>query len=271
MNTPSTTSRIRRSALTLALLAAATAGWAQGKVDARLMQRYGGVLAPECGNYLLPQLKFLGDSLVVQDAGKAVLTGRNVKAVPTYFGASPPPEFETALTSEVAPGEALVFVLYRNSGGLFATVEGSSKVIAALPPAFRGKRVRHCDPNRNAVPGAAPAAQIMPGVLLKDASFKRAYAQALGPLAREPWLMALDGPAQPVEKVQVAGNEYQLVSVCKNHDCYDNNIVVLYGAATGKVYGTVLLGGRATLVGAPPAAVASELQRLWRATYRSAK
>ena len=75
--------------------------------------------------------------MVVQDGGKAVLTGRNVKAVPTYFGATPPPEFETALTSEVAGGEALVFVLYRNASGVFAAVEGGPKVMAALPPASR--------------------------------------------------------------------------------------------------------------------------------------
>jgi len=220
---------------------------------------------------MLPQLKFLGDSLVVQDAGKAVLTGRNVRAVPKYFGATPPPQFETALTSEVAPGEALVFVFYRNAGGLFAAVEGGPKVVTALPPAFKGPRVRHCDPNRNAAPGSAAVGQMMPTALLKDANFKRAYLQALGPLAREPWLTALDGPAQPVEKLQVAGRDYQVVSVCKNHDCYDNSMVVLYSAAANTVYGTVLLRGRSTLVGAPPASVAAELQRLWKATYRSAK
>jgi len=59
-----------------------------------------------------------------------VLTGRNVKAVPMYFGATPPPEFETALTSEVAGGESLVFVLYRNASGVFAAVEGGPKVMA---------------------------------------------------------------------------------------------------------------------------------------------
>jgi hypothetical protein len=79
------------------------------------MQRYGGVLAPECANYLLPQLLYLGDSLVVRSDGKPVLTGRNVKADPTYFGASPPSEFELALTGDVAVGEKLVFVFYRNA------------------------------------------------------------------------------------------------------------------------------------------------------------
>jgi hypothetical protein len=272
MNTPSTTSRTHRLVgVTLSLLCAAAPGWAQGKIDAKLMQRYGGVLAPECANYLLPMLKFLGDSLVVQDAGKAVLTGRNVKAVPTYFGAKPPPEFETALTSEVAPGEAMVFVLYRTASGLFATVEGGPKVLAALPSALKGKRVRHCDPNRNAVPGAPPPAMTFPPDMLKDAGFKRAYVAALGPLAREPWLMKLDGPAQQVETKRVAGNEYQVVSVCKNHDCYDNSMVVFYAAASNTVYGTVFQRGRSTLVGAPPAPVAADLERVWKATYRSGR
>jgi hypothetical protein len=261
----------RLAGVTLSLLCAAAPAWAQGKIDAQLMQRYGGVLAPQCGNYLLPQLKYLGDSLVVQDAGKPVLTGRNVKAVPKYFGATPPPEFETALTSEVAPGEAMVFVLYRNATGLFATVEGGPKVIAALPAALKGKRVPHCDPNRNAVPGTSPAAEMMPSALLRDASFKRAYVLALGTLAKEPWLTQLDGPAQPVERKRVAGNEYQVVSVCKNHDCYDNSMVVFYAAASNTLYGTVFQRGRSTLVGAPPAPVAAELERVWKATYRSGR
>ena len=64
------------------LVCAPTEADAQGNIDAKLMRRYGGVLAPDCSNYMLPQLKYLGDSLVLQDAGKAVLTGRNVKAAP---------------------------------------------------------------------------------------------------------------------------------------------------------------------------------------------
>jgi len=272
MNAPGTTSRIRLLlGVALLLPCVATVAWAQGKIDAKLMLRYGGVLAPDCSNYMLPQLKYLGDSLVVQIGGKAVLIGRNVKDVPRYFGATPPPEFETALTSEVAGGEALVLVLYRNASGVFAAVEGGPKVMAALPEAFKGKRVRHCDPNRNMLPGTAPPMQIGPSDLSKDAKFKRPYVQALGSLAKEPWLVELDGPAQPVEKVQVAGTEYHLVSVCKNHDCYDNSMVLLYAAASQTVYGKVFLRGRSTLVGAPPPPVAAALEHLWQATYRSGR
>ena len=46
-------------AVAVLLLCDAPAIWAQGKVDEKLMQRYGGVLAPECGNYLLPHLLYL--------------------------------------------------------------------------------------------------------------------------------------------------------------------------------------------------------------------
>ena len=272
MKTPCTANSMRRLlCLALGLLGAVPATWAQANVDQKLAQRYGGVLAPECGNYLLPQLLYPGDSLVVRDGGKPLVTGRNVKAAPGYFGTSPPPEFETALTSDVTGGEKLVFVFYRNPSGLFVAVEGGPKVMAAVPKVLKGTRVRHCDPNRNAVPGAKPAEEIYPGVLLKDAKFKRAYLQALGTLASEPWLTQMDGPAQAVTKVQVGGREHQLLSVCKNHDCYDNNLVLLYDAAAPTVYAKVLLRTRPVLLGSPPAPIAAELERLWKATYRSGK
>lgn len=254
----------------LVAVSLAPAAVAQGKIDQKLLMRYGGVLAPNCGNYLLPMLKYLGETLVVQDGGKAILTGRNVKAAPQYFGAKPPPEFETALTSDVG-GETMVFVFYRTASGVYASVEGGPKVMAALPAALKGRRVRHCDPNRNAVPGAAPPAEIGPPELLRDANFRQPYLRALGPLAKDDWLLRLDGPAPSVKKVNVAGQEYQLVNVCKNHDCYDNNITLLYAAASRTVYAKVFQRGRSTLVGGPPPAVAAELEKIWKVQWRSAR
>lgn len=242
---------------------------AQGKIDQALLMRYGGVLAPDCSNYLLPQLKYLGDSLVVQDGGKPLLTGRNPKAAPSYFGAKRPPEFENALTSQVDGGDALVFVFYRNATGVFAAVEGGPKTLAALPAAFKdGKRIRHCDPNRNRVPGTEAPAELGPPELLRDAKFRQPYVKALGPLASEDWLMHLDGPAPPVKNHQVAGVTYQLVNVCKNHDCADSNLTLLYAPGTQTVYAKLLLRGQPTLLGAPPATVAAELERLWKAEWR---
>jgi hypothetical protein len=264
---------------------------AQGKSDMKLMQVYGGVLAPDCSNYMLPQLKYLGDSLVVQDGGKAVLTGRNVKAAPAHFGATPPPEFETALTSEVAGGEALVFVFYRNASGLFATVEGGPKVMAALPAALKGKRARHCDPNRNVAPGAAsPAAgaaaaagtgnsakifkgyaltQLSAAGLLYNAKAKEIYYKALGPLVKEPWLAKLDGPSSEGQAMKVVNDDYVMLYTCKNHDCYDNNVVLLWSGVQNVVYGKVNQKGKSTLIGNPPPAVAAELEKIWKKQFRS--
>jgi hypothetical protein len=275
--------RLIQSAMLLVAVAS-TSAWAQGKTDMKLMQPYLGVLAPDCSNYMLPQLKNLGDSLVVQDGGKAVLTGRNVKPAPKYFGATPPPEFETAFTSEVAGGEALVFVYFRNASGFFAAVEGGPKVIAALPAAFKGKRARHCDPNRNAVPGAGvPDAQakadphkfkgyalteLSASGLLYNPKAKATYHKALGPLSKEPWLANLDGPSSENKAVKVAGADYVLVSTCKNRDCFDNSVVLLYSGAQDVVYGKVYQKGKSTLIGSPPPAVAAELEKLWKAEHR---
>lgn len=275
----------------LALLATGAVAWAQSKSDIQRMRPWLGVLAPDCSNHLLPQLMNLGDSLVVRDGGKAVLTGRNVKAAPKYFGGTPPPEFETAFTSEVAGGEALVFVYYRNASGLFAAVEGGPKVMATLPAAFKGKRSRHCDPNRNVAPGATAAAagtaasagtgnsakifkgyaltELSAAGLLYNAKAKEIYYKALGPLVKESWLARLDGPSSEGQAMNVANDDYVMLYTCKNHDCYDNNVVLLWSGIQNVVYGKVNQKGRSTLIGNPPPAVAAELEKLWKKQFRS--
>lgn len=245
--------------------------YAQGKADAGPVQRYGGVLATDCSNHLQPQLLYPGDSLVVRDGGKPVLTGRNVKPAPGYFGPTPPPGFETALTSEVSGGDALVFVFYRDASGLHASVEGGPKTMAALPASLKGKRVKHCDPNRNMAVGAATPTLVGPTELLKDPAFRKAYLDALGPLAKERWLARMDGPAPPLKKVRIAGTDYDQASPCKNHDCAGNTLLLLYAAPTKTVYGKVVRNGRSTLIGSPPPAVATELEKLWKAEFRAVR
>ena len=271
---------------TLVIAAMSAPAWAQGKIDWTPIRPYLGVLAPDCSNYMLPQLKNLGDSLVVADGGKAVLTGLKVKLAPKYFGATPPPEFETAFTSEVAGGEALVFVYYRNASGLFAAVEGGPKVLAALPAAFKGKRARHCDPNRNVAPGAAagPSAQakadpnkfngyalteLSASGLLYNAKAKEVYYKALGPLVKESWLAKLDGPSSEGQAMKVANDDYVMLYTCKNRDCYDNNVVLLWSGMQKVVYGKVNQKGKSTLIGNPPPAVAAELENIWKKQFRS--
>lgn len=105
--------------------------------------------------------------------------------------------------------------------------------------------------------------------LLYNAQAKATYHKALGPLVKEPWLAKLDGPSREYRPVQVAGEDYMLGSTCKNHDCYDQTIVLLWSGVQNVVYGKVVQKGKSTLIGAPPPAVAAELEKLWKAEFRS--
>ena len=105
--------------------------------------------------------------------------------------------------------------------------------------------------------------------LLYNAQAKAAYHKALGPLVKQPWLARLDGPSREFRPVKVAGADYMLGSTCKNHDCYDHTVVLLWSGMQNVVYGKVVQKGKATLIGAPPPAVAAELDKLWTAEFRS--
>jgi hypothetical protein len=153
--------------------------------------------------------------------------------------------------SEVAGGEALVFVYYRNASGLFAAVEGGPKAMAD-PTRFNGYALTEL--------GASG--------LLYNPKAKATYHKALGPLSKEPWLANLDGPSSENKAVKVAGVDYVLASTCENHDCYENSVVLLYSGALDVVYGKVYQKGKSTLIGSPPPAVAAELEKPWNAEHR---
>jgi hypothetical protein len=106
------------------------------------------------------------------------------------------------------------------------------------------------------------------GVML-DAKIKAAYYKALGKLTSEPWLAKLDGPSPQNKRIAVAGADYVLVSSCKNHDCAENNAVLLYSPGQAVMYGKVYQRGKSTLIGGPPPEVAAELERLWKIEWRS--
>ena len=104
--------------------------------------------------------------------------------------------------------------------------------------------------------------------LLYDPKAKAAYYKALGPLAKEPWLARLDGPSNENKAVRAAGADFVRIATCKNRDCYDNTVVLLW-AAPDVVYGKVVQKGRSTLIGSPSPAVATELEKLWKIEFRS--
>ena len=270
------TERLISYATTASLIALASPAWAQSKLDADSIRLWGGTYSTNCGNPAAPRLRVVSDALMVEQNNKR-LTGRNVQAQHSYYGNSPPPDFQVALVGEVRRDVQLLFEVYQDKSGLYITVAGDRDVQAALGKALLGQKYRSCDaPRRPATPPPAPAAASAPGGepmvnpwdLLQDPKFKSAYYRALGPKVKEGWLADLDGPATPTTKMNVAGNEYVFAKSCKNHDCGDNNVVLLYSAAQGKVYGKVFERRRASFIGNPSPAVAAELDRLWVAEWR---
>jgi hypothetical protein len=257
------------------LLAASAPAWAQSRLDAETLKLYGGTYSADCSSAAAPRLRVAADTLAVERGNKR-LTGRNAQASYSFFGQSPPPDYQVALMSDVRPGLQMLFIVYRDKSGQYITLDGDSKVQAALGRDLLGRKYRSCNPTAKEAPRpAAPApakasvdATIGPPELLLDAKFKSIYYKALGPKVKEPWLAELDGPAPPVKKITIAGTEYLFATACKNHDCGDNNTVLLYSAAQAVVYGKVLQQRRASFIGAPPPAIAAELDRLWAVEWR---
>ena len=270
-----TTGRLIPYAIT-GLIAAAAPAWSQSRLDADSMKLWGGTYSTNCSDPAAPRLRVVSDALMVEQNNKR-LTGRNVQAAHSFFGNSPPPDYQVALVSEVRRDLQLLFIVYQDRSGLYITVDGDRDVQAALGKPLLGQKYRSCDAARRpATPAPAPAAASAPGSepmvnpwdLLKDPNFKSTYYRALGPKVKEYWLADLNGPATPTTKINVAGSEYVFAKSCKNHDCGDNNVVLLYSAAQGKVYGKVFDRRRASLIGNPPPALAAELDRLWVAEWR---
>ena len=114
----------------------------------------------------------------------------------------------------------------------------------------------------------APTAQaqrmLEPAEYLKDPKLAELYVKALGPKAKTPWLAKMDGPAPTTRKVRVVGSEFVRAAFCKNHDCGDNNAVLLYAADRGQLYGTIYEKGKTTVIGEPPPGLAIELKKLWK-------
>ena len=260
----------RTRGLLLGLLALGLPALAPAKVTPAEEGVYGGVYAADCNNINALRVRLYGDVMTVEQSGKAVSAKpfKSSRAVPS--GAAPP-DFKLAYVGDVQGGDGLVFVMTHDASGLFVTLQGGAKSLAMLGPDVMGQKLRHCDPNRNALPGTPAPKWMAPSELLRDPKFKSAYLKALGPLSREPWLATLSGPAPQLETLRVGGIEMQLAAVCKPHDCGENNSVLLYDAAAAAVYAKVYQAGRTTLLGNPGAPLAAELDKLWRQQWRSGK
>ena len=259
-----------------AVIGVALPAWGQSGLDRELMKMYGGAYSAECTNGSATRLRVLADELLVEQGNKR-LAGKNVEAAHSFFGNSAPPNYMVALVSEVSGGSQMIFIVYREGRNQYIKIDGDQRVTTALGKSLLARKFYQCDGDQRQAVAPAPAspASLTSNAeplgapdLLRDPQFRTVYFKALGARSKEPWLNKLDGPAPELKRVRVGGTEYIMASVCKPHDCADNNTVILYSKQNGMVYGKVLERRRASLIGDPPAAIASELDRLWASEWR---
>ena len=243
------------------------AAHAESGANADMFKQHGGIYAADCANAASPRVRVASDSVVIAQGTKR-MTGRNLQAISSYFGRSPPPNFQVAIVGEVRQGVSLELLVYRDKSGTYLTLDGDPKIKAALGKALLSYKYRQCGVAHEAstaMPSKEKPTESLNGAwdLLTDAAFKSVYHGTLGGMVREVWLAKLDGPSEIVKKIDIDGTEYLFAKSCKNRDCGNNRVMLLYSSAKKAVYIKIFQGGKVSTLGAPPQLVAAELARLW--------
>ncbi len=265
------------AAATLAALLPAAA-WSQPTAGLQpdAMALYGGRWSTACADASAPTLQVRQDMLIAE-SGKRRVVGRAPQTAYSFFGNSPPPTgFDVALISEAPKAGVMTFLVYRNARGQSITLDADKPVAGQLGPEMMKLRYWRCDGAARAAPppAEAPAAKApppptgSPAALAQGPAMQKAWRAALGARENDRWLVHREGPAPEPQWVTVEGTRYLLHAFCKPHDCYDNNAVALYDQGSGRIYGLVQRDGRNRLVGTPPAALAPQLEKLWREQWR---
>lgn len=136
---------------------------------------------------------------------------------------------------------------------------GARAALAPPPPAAAA-------PPRMRATAAVTVAALANVGAMTDPGFKAAYLRALGPLRREVWLTDMDGPGDQ-HVATLADGSFLQVSTCKDRDCGDNAMLVLYRPRPRTLWGIVSVHRRKTLIGNPPPAIVLQLQRLFKAAW----
>jgi hypothetical protein len=143
-----------RSGLALAALTlsagAATAG-APGRLDVETLKLWGGPYAVDCHAPASPTLRIAADALSLH-TGPTRTTDHDVQAVFSFFGESPPPNYQVALTSSLPDGAQLTFVVYRDATGPYVMLEGDAKLRQKLGKGLFARQFRSCDPDKAVAP-----------------------------------------------------------------------------------------------------------------------
>jgi hypothetical protein len=254
---------------------AAIGAAASAALDPVTVQQAAGTFSNACGDRSQVMIRLHRDVLDLE-RGSVALNARQLVST-RKPPADAPPDFAATVQGRLASGDKVTLTITHGARGLFARIDGTERAVQPLGRNIVGLNLRHCDPNRNALPEAArprlgaaarAGAPSSPGELLRDARFREAYLKAAGPLAKERWIAELEGPTPALRAVSVAGSTYTLAASCKPNDCAEHNLVLLWQGARAQVAGFVHQRGKSTFIGAPGEAVARELEKLWAETWR---
>lgn len=291
-----------------ALATVAGSAQAQNKLDPDSFKRWGGTYLSDCANNASPRITVFEEALVFLEGDKRIASSQVQAAFSYFGRSPPEGYEVALLGDISEERQLLAIVHHDDEGYYILldadpkTRDQISPSVLKLKyrrcgSASEGKSASAPKPASGAAPatgakpaaptpGAAPAAGGAPATgaapagasasdplpdavgMIADPAFKTAYYKALGKYKKEPWLAQLDGPTPPSRKVTVDGTEYLQVSSCKNHDCADNNTVLLYLAAKKLVYGKIHLAGKSAMIGNPPPAVSKEIGALWLEQWR---
>jgi hypothetical protein len=256
---------MRRLLPLLLLLACARPAAAQ--VDAEILGLFGGTWQADCAKPASAKVTVSANAIVFVDGARRV-AATTATAAASWYGNSAPEGHLMTFVGDMPDGDQVIVDVLEDAQGRYAHIDGGGSVRKALGPAALKLRLVRCGAAVVKAKVVAPA-QTAPGLpgpaeLAADPAFAAPYRKALGKLAKEDWLLRLEGPAPESGMVTVAGTEYRLLHACKAHDCADNNTTLLWNAPKRLVYGKVRLAGRSALVGNPPPAVAKELGEFWR-------
>jgi hypothetical protein len=277
MTTPKNHSTLLAAALLSAAALVPAAAWSQGSgLSPDAMAAYGGRWSTSCADASAPTLQVRQDMLIAE-SGKRRVVGQKPDTAHSFFGNSQPPaHFDVALMSNVDKSGAMTFLVFREARGQSITLDAAKPVAGQLGPELMKLRYWRCDgAARAATPPAEPAAASQPppptgspAALAQGPAMQKAWRAALGARENDRWLVRREGPSPEPQWVTVDGTRYLLHAFCKPHDCHDNNAIALYDQGSGRIYGLVQRNDRNTLVGAPPQALAPQLERLWREQWR---
>jgi hypothetical protein len=265
---------------TALLMAVSPSAWPRS-LDAQTLKDYGGTYMVDCKNNASAKVSVFANALVFLNGGQRVASS-SIETGFSYFHPNPSPKGFLVTLINTGPGglEMLWHVFQDSSGQYMVFVDADAKSAAVIGKAMAKEKFRRCDGGAStkvATPAATKPVQVQrtyalhelsaPGLLM-DSKAKALYYNALGPLRRENWLARLDGPSPQNKLVTVLGTPYILAGACKNHDCHDNSVALLYSADQGVLFGQVFQRGKTTVIGTPSPALARELDRIWRAEWR---